>query len=271
MPPKEKGGFSIIGKSMETHHGIQTVSGCIRHCAAALADMILPRECIVCGDRLDITEKHLCIRCMAELPYTFYWKRRHNPMADRLNGMIQHDIAGYEPYSYAIALFYYCSETGYGKIPQVVKYHGDIPAGIHFGSMLGKRILEAEYLSDADLIVPVPLHWTRLWKRGYNQAEMIAKGISGTTGIRIEPRLLYRRRRTRTQTVLDNEAKMDNVDSAFAVRKNILGKLTGTSHILVVDDVFTTGATANACHRALRRNFGPDVRISVATLGFVGE
>lgn len=256
---------------METHHGIQTVSGCIRHCAAALADMILPRECIVCGDRLDITEKHLCIRCMAEFPYTFYWKRRHNPMADRLNEMIQHDIVGYEPYSYAIALFYYCSETGYGKIPQAVKYRGAISAGIHFGRMLGRRILEAGHLSDADLIVPVPLHWTRHWKRGYNQAEVIAKGISGTTGIRIEPRLLYRRRRTRTQTVLDNEAKMANVDNAFAVRESIRGRLEGIRHILVVDDVFTTGATVNACRSALRRHYGPDIRISVATLGFVGE
>lgn len=236
----------------------------------AAADIVLPRTCIACGRRLLVEERHLCLFCMADLPLTHFWQLTHNPMADRFNAVIQEHIPDYAPhelYAYAAALFFYHSEAGYRQIPYRLKYHGDIPAGRHFSRLLGERLAEAEHFRDVDLVIPVPLHWTRKWKRGYNQAEVIASEISMSLHVRMECGILRRVRRTQTQTVLSVEEKARNVSGAFEAFQ-VDGDVR---HILLVDDVFTTGSTLMACFTALRSVFPPSVRISVATLGYVGD
>lgn len=235
-----------------------------------LLDIILPRECVVCGDRLDRYEKHLCLHCLADLPQTYTWTMTHNPMADRFNELIQRNLNAYEPYVFASSLFFYSGEANYRKIPYSLKYHGNISIGKMFGRMLGERLAAAGHLSDVDTVIPVPLHWMRAWRRGYNQAEVIASEIAKAMQADMQCGLLYRRRRTGTQTRLDVEHKTLNVSGAFAVREKGLAKAQKAKHILIVDDVFTTGATLKACYRALREYFPNSVRISVATLGFVG-
>ena len=120
------------------------------------------------------------------------------------------------------------------------------------------------------MIIPVPLHWSRRWKRGYNQAEEIASGVAAEAGVPLRTDILYRCRRTTTQTKLDIEGKARNVAGAFALRKGSIPSDTMPRHILLIDDVFTTGSTLHACFVALREVFPAGVRISVATLGFVG-
>ena len=235
-----------------------------------LADIILPRECVVCGGRLDRYEKHLCIYCMADLPLTYTWTMTRNQMSDRFNELIQKDLLSYEPYIFASSLFFYSGEANYRKIPYSIKYHGNTSIGRMFGRMLGERMHSAKHFSDVDLVIPVPLHWTREWKRGYNQSEVIASEIAKSMQAELETRLLYRRRRTTTQTKLDVEHKMQNVSGAFAIREKVLAEIPEVRHILIVDDVFTTGATLKACYRALRGYFPISVRISIATLGLVG-
>lgn len=127
-----------------------------------------------------------------------------------------------------------------------------------------------EHFRDVDLIVPVPLHWTRRFTRGYNQAEHIAKGLARGMGRPLETGLLVRERRTKTQTRVGVEGKMMNVRGAFAVREEVAQKWADVKHVVVVDDVFTTGATTFECWRVLREHFGPSLRISVATLAGVG-
>ena len=117
------------------------------------------------------------------------------------------------------------------------------------------------------MVIPVPLHWTRKWKRGYNQAEVIARGIAGRIHADLCTGILFRSRRTATQTRLDIKGKEDNVRSAFAARKSIP---PGIRHILLVDDVFTTGATLYACWQAVR-TVSRDTRISIATLALVSN
>lgn len=235
-----------------------------------LADIILPRECVVCGDRLDRYEKHLCLHCLADLPRTFTWMMPHNPMADKFNELIQRDLESYEPYIFASSLFFYSGEANYRKIPQALKYHRNISIGKMFGKALGERMAAAGHLSDVDTVIPVPLHWLRAWQRGYNQAEVIAAEIAEAMHAELHTGLLYRRRNTRTQTKLDVEHKTLNVSGAFAVKEKALNKVAAARHILIVDDVFTTGATLKACYRALRPYFPNSVRISIATLGLVG-
>lgn len=252
----------------------------------------MPRSCLVCGTRLGLQERHLCLSCAADLPFTRHWLQTHNPLADRFNAVLERH-RGDEPmdYAYAAALLFYKGD--YRRIPQAVKYRGNLAAGRWFGAMLGRRLAAAPPFADVDLVIPVPLHWTRRWRRGYNQAEILAKAVAeamtrnvipGMTGNPAVCRtdLLVRSRRTRTQTRLNVEQKARNVEAAFRVperfawglRVNRLG--TGTTprsilasarHILLIDDTFTTGATLYACYAALR--LYTSARISVATLAAV--
>ena len=241
----------------------------------AAADLILPRVCLVCGLKLGLDEKHICKACLDDMPLTRYHMLRHNPMADKLNDIIQQQLEVRweggedvrERYAYATALFFYSSEAGYRHIPYQIKYHGNTRAGRYFGRMLGGEIAMTAWLSDVDAIIPVPLHWHRKWSRGYNQAEIIAAEVAKVLEVPMRTDLLKRRRHTKTQTKLKISAKAANVKGAFTASRP---PGTDLRHILLIDDVFTTGSTLGACFRALREVFPPSVRISVATLAFVG-
>ncbi|MBR3562335.1 MAG: ComF family protein [Bacteroidales bacterium] len=272
----------------------------------AIADLLMPRVCLVCGRALDTGspgdggagEEHLCTECWKDLPRTRYWKLRENPMAESFNALIQRNMGEdmqYQPYSYAAALYFY--KGGYREISKALKYRRNFAAGRCFGRLLGKTLAETELFRDVDLVVPIPLHWTRRWRRGYNQAEVIARGVALELGARCEQRLLRRARRTKTQTHLNAEGRVANVAGAFRVNARNWRRLvtqeppsphrppsscqpTSPHHFLLIDDVFTTGATAAACERAIREalrtatpgrnsNNARRVRISIATLACV--
>jgi ComF family protein len=190
-------------------------------------------------------------------------------MADRLNDLIQRDLEEPEPYSYATSLFYYRASTGYRDITKGLKYKGDISSGRFFSRMLAEEIAGSVLYSDVDTVIPVPLHWTRRWSRGYNQAEVIGETIAMRLGALFRRDILKRHRRTKTQTKISIERKEANVSDAFRLKKG--ADLSGCRHILLVDDVFTTGATVNSCSKALRGLVDSGVRISVATLACVGD
>ena len=248
----------------------------LKYWLSSLADLALPRYCIVCGRKLETRERHLCIYCSADFPFTRFWMSGHNEMADRYNAMISRDMdsgectLAYEEYSRATALFFYHAEAGYRKIPQALKYGGRITAGRYFARILAGTLFSSDIFANVDMVVPVPLHRRRMRERGYNQAEVIAREIAVYGGIEERADLLVRRKYTQTQTRLSPEDKRTNVRGAFEVEEKVAEKCA-PSHVLVVDDVFTTGATVTACHHALRRYFGFGLRISAATLGFVNS
>ena len=245
-----------------------------------LADLLLPRKCIVCCEKLTVREEHICRWCRDDMPLTRFWQIRHNPMADKFNAALQKELerqwdAGTfctERYTFAAALFFFSEEADYKNIPYRIKYEGDIRAGKHFGEILGRHLNTAEWFRDVDFIIPVPLHWRRKWKRGYNQAEIIAQGVSDALGAPVRADILKRTKHTRTQVNIDIQQKAANVEGAFSVNTGTAVWSTGCGirHILLIDDVFTTGSTLMACFTALRTVFPPGVKISVATLGFVG-
>ena len=250
--------------------------------ALSTSDFLMPRICLCCGRQLLAGERHLCSVCLADLPLTRFEGVLHNPMADKYNGLVSAPA-----YERACALFYYTG--GYRKITQALKYGRNFGAGRFFARMLGERLAAGESF---DLVCPVPLHWTRRFTRGYNQAEVIGREVARVLEVPFEPRLLRRMRRTGTQTKLSAEERAGNIAGAFEVRlshcsstkrgrivdKRKISDGSSTNkdvfvdeqplRILLVDDVFTTGATVAACAAALRAAFGPDVRISVATLAF---
>lgn len=238
----------------------------------ALADLLLPRVCLVCGRKLGLHEEDICLYCLADMPLTHFWERSHNSMADKINGLIQDGLCsdGFgarEPYAYASALFYFQNESEYRHILYSLKYKGNTAAGEHLGKMLGCKMAKAEHFNDVDIVIPVPLHWTRKWSRGYNQAECIARTLAEELGAELRTDILSRQRRTTTQTRLDVEQKSKNVHGAFEAILH--GRIP--MHIVLVDDVFTTGSTLYACYHALRKALPPGVRISFATLGYVGR
>lgn len=231
-----------------------------------VTDLLLPRECLVCGRRLGAMEAQLCIRCRADLPFTFYWERLHNPMADRFNALLERSRPDGTPMDYAAAaaLLFYHRDNPYKRIPQALKYGGNRSAGSHFGAQLGRYLAAQPFWSTVDTVLPVPLHWWRKWRRGYNQAEIIARAVAEALGARLRTDALRSVRLPRSQTTLGADDRLRNVEGAFALRKRF-----SSGHVLIVDDTFTTGATLCACFLAVRKVLGPSVRISVATLAAV--
>ncbi len=162
-------------------------------------------------------------------------------------------------------------EPAYGRARAVLRYddasralvlgfkHGDRTyAAPAFGRWLARA--GAELLAEAELIVPVPLHWSRLLARRYNQAALLSHALGRAAGIEVAPDLLVRRRRTPSQGRLSGAARARNVRGAFAVRARSSQGLAGR-HVLLVDDVLTTGATVEACARTLRRAGAAEVDV----------
>lgn len=293
------------GRGKKIYTFLKDVGGVLKDGTSALMDILIPRTCAICGRTLNAGEKHLCIYCEADMPLTYYWERKKNPMADKVNAITQrhfearlqedeaspgnehneggHPLTQPPKYSFAAALFFYHGENKYKRIPQRLKYLGDIDIGRFYAEMLGEFLRGSEAFKDIDLVIPVPLHWARRRKRGYNQAEIIAETIAGVFGVPTRTDILIRKKSTQTQTKLDIEAKNKNVSDAFAIREKFhIIKNRGSDspvsaqpkmprHILLVDDVFTTGSTLAACINVLQPYLGTSVRISCATLGFVSH
>ena len=233
-----------------------------------MTDLLMPRTCLVCGRQLGAREELLCVWCASDLPLTYYWEQVHNPMANQFNALLERYRADGEvmPYAFATALLFYHHENPYKQIPKALKYGGDIRAGQFFSARLGGFMARCAPFADVDLVLPIPLHWTRKWRRGYNQAEVIATQLARALHAEMRADVLSRVRRTRTQTRLDAEDRLRNVANVFRVRH----RPVNVHHILLVDDTFTTGATLATCYLALRAALGPGPRISVATLS-VGQ
>lgn len=223
--------------------------------------MVWPRRCGVCGGFLDTEERYVCAECLKDMPLTYFWSWRANPAEQILWARTY--LEG------VVSLFYYSRDNDYKELLHAVKYGGNVATGRWLGRILGEKMREAAYPMP-DVIVPVPLHWRRQWKRGYNQAEVIARGISeGLSGdIPVLTDILRRVRYSTSQTRMSVGSKWENVSDSFVLIDNRTAaeRLSGR-HVLLVDDVLTTGATAEACWDALR--VIPDIRVSYASIAFV--
>ena len=223
--------------------------------------MVWPRRCGVCGGFLDTEERYVCAECLKDMPLTYFWSWRANPAEQILWARTY--LEG------VVSLFYYSRDNDYKELLHAVKYGGNVATGRWLGRILGEKMREAAYPLP-DVIVPVPLHWRRQWKRGYNQAEVIARGISeGLSGdIPVLTDILRRVRYSTSQTRMSVGSKWENVSGAFVLRdpSEACQALAGR-HVLLVDDVLTTGATVEACWDALR--VIPDIRVSYASIAFV--
>ena len=227
-----------------------------------LRELFFPRRCVVCGRFLGMDEEDLCRECLTGLPMTYQWDIGQNAAFERLARRFE--VEG------AAAFLFFGSESDYRKILYAIKYGGRWQLGFWMGQLLGSHLAGSRMFSRCQAVVPVPLHPLRRWKRGYNQAEEIARGVAEAMGLLLETALLRRSRYTKTQTRLRGAAKTKNVQGAFRLDPQRAAELqsAGINHLLLIDDVLTTGSTLAASAAPLQAK---GFHISCATLAFAGS
>lgn len=226
----------------------------IRSSLRSLGHLFLPRACVVCGRVLVDGEHLVCTACRWHMPLTNTWNDPENPIREKLYGMFMAEQA--------CALFYYQKKSGYDNLVHKFKYSGKAALASALGQWLGKEMHNSGLYDDVELILPVPLHLYRKFSRGYNQSEFLARGIGRSLKKPVCTSNLIRKVYNTSQTRHSSTDRWENVAGIFALRHP--EELTGR-HILLVDDVLTTGATLDSCAQTIREQAG-ECRLSVATL-----
>jgi ComF family protein len=220
-----------------------------------IASLFFPPVCPACGKQLSGGEGFLCVACQWEMPLTGYETMADNPVARRFWGLV--------PIRGATAFLWFTDRSGFRRVVHSFKYGGRWALARDMGRWFGRVLADTDAYAGVDAIVPVPLHFRKVLKRGYNQSEYIARGMSRSMGVPVETRSVMRRVNNPSQTTTaTHHQRWDNVEGIFAVRRP--ERLAGR-HILLVDDVMTTGATIGSCAEAIATAV-PDCRVSVAVL-----
>lgn len=219
----------------------------------ALLNLFFPRSCVVCGGGLAKGEECVCTMCNFRLPRSGYHLQRDNEVEQRFWGKVEIERA--------TSYFFYTKGSDYSRILYGLKYQGNKELGEVMGRYMAKEFITSGFFQGVDLIVPVPLHPKKKRSRGYNQSEWIAAGLSRATGIPMNTALLARVMAGSTQTRKNVFERWENVQGIFQVTspEEVQGK-----HLLLVDDVLTTGATLVSCATALLAQ--GNVKVSVVTL-----
>lgn len=226
----------------------------INDLTADLLNLIWPATCQACGERLFKTEEAICTNCLTQLPRTNYHLWAENDFHKLFWGRI--------PVMYATALYLFEKESPYRKLIHKLKYKNMPEIGIVLGREMGFEIKDSVF-NEIDLIIPVPLHPKKKKMRGYNQSDMIAKGLSEGMDKPWRADILKRDTHTTTQTRKGRYERWENVNSIFSINPQTS---VHDMHILVIDDVVTTGATLESCVAELLVNGASHV--SLATLAF---
>ncbi len=221
----------------------------------ATLDFLAPRACVMCGARLAIDEDVLCAACNWQLPRTYYAAKPYdNPMALPFYGQF--------PFVRGAGWFFYSSKDNVVKVIHRAKYYGDSALCQWLGRAAATEFLAYDFFAGIDVIVPMPLTRSRRRWRGYNQCYEIAKGVAAYTGLPIVANAVQRVHFKHSQTMASGAERRENVRDAFRLKRPaaIEGK-----HILLIDDVVTTGSTISSCGRAIAT--AGNVQITVMTIG----
>jgi len=215
-------------------------------------NLIYPKTCVACGELLNKDEAFICLKCLYYLPKTNFHTQPDNIIEQRFWGKV--------PIVRATAFFRFQKGSPFQKLLHHLKYKGDKEIGQILGEYLALDLMSSDF-AKFDIVVPVPLHRNKLKKRGYNQSEWIAKGIAEKLQKPLDTNTLFRAIENPTQTNKGVFERWENVEGIFEVKdyEAFKGK-----HVLLVDDVLTTGATIIACATAILKCEGAS--LSVATL-----
>lgn len=221
---------------------------------SSLKNLFFPHVCKCCYAEISQPDQYICTACLADLPYTGFSQLNANPVEKIFFGRV--------PVEAATSLFFFTSASTVQKLIHQIKYKGQQQLAVYLGKMMGREIRASPRFRGIDLVVPLPLFKTREKQRGYNQAALLARGISDATALPIAEKAVKRIRGSSSQTRKTRAERWQNVDGLFTVSED-LGK---NRHILLVDDVITTGATLDACASSILRSEGN--KVSIVTLAY---
>ena len=222
---------------------------------ADFISLLFPQLCAACGESLVANEELICTDCLYSLPFTNFHLQADNIVAQQFWGKLNLEAA----YS-----LYYIAKGG--KVQNLMhhfKYNGIHRIGNLLGNIAGAQLTKSDVFNSIDYIIPVPLHKSRLKKRGYNQSLCFAEGLAEKLNANVEDNNLVRLRATETQTHRSRFARFENMQEVFSVidPQRLIDK-----HVLLVDDVVTTGSTLEACAIPLLKI--PGLKLSIATIAY---
>lgn len=216
--------------------------------------LVYPCLCVGCHQEPVNDHEIFCISCEAKLPITDFHLISNNEALSRLGG-------GF-PFQLGISMFRFYPGGIVQSMIHEIKYKGQTNIALRLGRKYGQLLIESGKLSNVDWLVPVPLHPVKLRQRGYNQSKFFADGLSMTLQKPVLANVIRRTEHTETQTAKNRYERLKNMMSAFELDKN--SKSLEGKHILLVDDVLTTGATLESCALALSKIAG--IEVSFATI-----
>jgi ComF family protein len=230
----------------------------IKHAISDAFQLFFPHYCLGCGSDLLADTNLLCMRCISILPHTGYETIENNPVENIFRGRVNLRAASSQ--------FYFSKGQLVQALIHQLKYKGNIALGEWMGKVMGRSLLESGRFSNIDYLVPLPLYADKEFKRGFNQAEVICRGMAHVMQIPLLDKQVIRQRSTETQTRKHRAERWENVDGSFAVKN---APLLHGKNILLVDDVITTGATLEACAQSLIKV--PGVQVSLATVAIASK
>jgi ComF family protein len=225
----------------------------LRQSIQSLLHLFFPHVCAGCGSDI-ISDKHaLCLRCLSNLPITNFYQQAHNPVEQIFYGRlaIRNGAAGY----------FFTKDSLIQTLLHQLKYKGNQDIGFYMGTLLGGFLANNDRFAEVDALVPLPLNPKREKKRGYNQATALCNGIASVWNKPVIDKVAIRKIYTETQTKKGRITRWENMDGVFAIANP---STIANKHILLVDDVVTTGASLEACGAEILKV--PGTTLSIATL-----
>lgn len=219
----------------------------------SILHVVFPHVCDGCGSDLLNIESRLCIRCLASLPETNFEIHANNP--------VEKDFWGRLPIVNASAHFYFTKESLVQHLMHQLKYRGNKELGLQLGRIMGNALKSSNRFNTVNALIPLPLFPSKEKKRGYNQAKVLCDGIAEVLNLPVLANIITRPQHTETQTKKGRIERWKNIEGKFSLIDPIAIQ---NKHLLLVDDVVTTGATLEACGNELLS--AENVRLSLATL-----
>jgi len=221
----------------------------------SLIHLFFPHVCTGCGSDIVNSKHQLCLKCLSELPVTNFFSQMANPVEKKFYGRLRVKNGG--------AGYFFTKDSLLETLIYELKYKGNKDIGFYLGQLLAKFLTNNNAFDDIDMLVPLPLNPRRQKKRGYNQATALCNGIASVWKRPVVENAVIRKVNTETQTHRGRITRWENMDGVFAIAEP---SLIRGKHILLVDDVITTGASLEACGSEILKV--PGTSLSIATLAY---
>ena len=223
-----------------------------------LKHLFYPHVCTGCGSDFVEDDNLLCLQCINDLPHTNFEMHANNPVEKIFWGRL--------PLTAAMSEFYFTKGTLIQTLIHQFKYKSNIDVGLYLGAIMGRSLLNSNRFTTIDALIPLPLNAEKEFKRGYNQATILCNGMAEVMGVPVIKNNVVRNRFTETQTKKHRAERWKNVESSFGTNDSAALR---NKHILLVDDVVTTGATLEACGTEILKIEG--TKLSIATLAYASK